>query len=72
MIEKGKVKKFIFSETPPFYSTTLLKHEHVHRIISKTLPSLNGCFRSLVYNDLLLQILRSEAAIRNLGKILKN
>ena len=39
MIEKGKVKKFIFSETPPFYPTTLLKHEHVHRIISKTLPS---------------------------------
>ena len=38
MIEKCKVRKFIFSEVSYFYPANLLKNEPFHRIIAKFLP----------------------------------
>ena len=70
---KCKVRKFIFSEVSCFSPATLLKNEPFHRIISKVLPRFWMAAFELWYTlDPFTDTSRSEAVIRNYGKILKN
>ena len=70
MIEKCKVRKFIFNEVSCFQSETLLKLNPLTGLFQRSYLDFEWLFSS--FGTLFTDTSRSKEAIRNYGKVLKN